>query len=91
MQVRPRFKNRLIRYETNDEFATVTQRIDIDQRNYSWSIPEESYSIVHERSRIIEQERWSWCVNKSWTINYEMMKTITCLSNTPWRDSLPEQ
>lgn len=51
MQARSRSRNCLNRYEASSEYTMVTLRIDIDQRNYSWSIPEESHSIVHEKRR----------------------------------------
>lgn len=35
MEVYSRSRNHSIRYEANSEYATVTLRIDIDQRHYS--------------------------------------------------------
>lgn len=35
MEAYSRSRNYSIRYEANSEYATMTPRIDIDQRNYS--------------------------------------------------------
>jgi len=49
-RMRLRSRNLLIWSEWRDS-VTMTSRIDIDQWNHSWSIPEKIRSIVHERSR----------------------------------------